>query len=133
MFVLFTEKAFGCVNMSAEEEPMQTEPTEPAATEVAVAANTANENFVVLDVAGESEESDKEDKEDKTDKDDKAVKEPKEKIVKAEPDSGKKPAVDLAIVKTETPRPRKKPKAPVVDVNSLRSKHEVCIYALLQM
>ncbi|CAG5127467.1 unnamed protein product [Candidula unifasciata] len=113
--------------MSAEEESMQTETSEPAVkVEVTASGNGGNENFVVLDVAGESEDSDKEDK---------AGKDSKEKSIKNyESDGGKKPAADQVVVKAETlssTRPRKKPKAPVVDVNSLRKrKWQLKVYPL---
>ena len=109
--------------MSAEEETVvQTNAAPEQIKQESVASTSANpnENFVVLDMAGDSEESDKEEK---------GTKESKEKSVKASTfDAVSKPAVSDSTAKpgAANPRLRKKPKAPVVDVNSLRSKYEKC-------
>ncbi|XP_005092869.1 uncharacterized protein LOC101855470 isoform X2 [Aplysia californica] len=113
--------------MSAEEDtPMQVESSDPP-KEVPASTSTAgggNENFVVLDMAGDSEDSDKE-----------GGKEAKARVQKVAPaDAGTKPAQAEAAVKVATvanPRVRKKPKAPVVDVNSLRKrKWQLKVYPL---
>ncbi|GFS01008.1 hypothetical protein ElyMa_001085300 [Elysia marginata] len=116
--------------MSAEEE---TSPQTSVAPEqikqenVASTSGSTNENFVVLDMAGDSEDSDKEEK---------GAKDSKEKTVKASTsDTVSKPAVSDSSAKPgaagANPRLRKKPKAPVVDVNSLRKrKWQLKVYPL---
>ena len=132
--------------MSAEEEetpePMKTDPkietVDPPKEPAALPENTTNnnENYVVLDtLAGESEESDKEvskeEKEDaKDDQDEQASSiKPTPKITNPDPGTEAKPAqsdtkapATATAAANATKGVRKKPKAPVVDVNSLRSK-----------
>lgn len=84
-----------------------------------------SENFVVLDMAGDSEDSDKE-----------GSREVKEKAPKtsstSDTDAPKTTSVDTSVKQVSTnPRLRKKPKAPVVDVNSLRKrKWQLKVYPL---
>lgn len=74
---------------------------------------STSENFVVLDMAGDSEDSDKDIKVEKT-----------PKASTSDADSQKVAPTNASTTKAASstnPRLRKKPKAPVVDVNSLRS------------
>ncbi|RUS74589.1 hypothetical protein EGW08_017649 [Elysia chlorotica] len=114
--------------MSTEEEKITqaSAAPEPVKQEgVSGTGGNTNENFVVLDMAGDSEDSDKEEK---------GTKENKEKPVKASTsDAVPKPAVSDPNAKptAANPRLRKKPKAPVVDVNSLRKrKWQLKVYPL---
>ncbi|GFN78349.1 hypothetical protein PoB_000485500, partial [Plakobranchus ocellatus] len=114
--------------MSAEEEVSvpTTSATEQVKQDSALGTTAnANENFVVLDMAGESEDSDKEEK---------SVRESKDKPTKpTTSDTATKPATSDSSSKLSTanPRLRKKPKAPVVDVNSLRKrKWQLKVYPL---
>lgn len=114
--------------MSAEEEipPQTAVASEQIKQESAPSTGgNPNENFVVLDTAGDSEESDKEEK---------GAKDSKEKAVKpGTSDAVLKPAASDSTAKpaAANPRLRKKPKAPVVDVNSLRKrKWQLKVYPL---
>ncbi|CAL1541036.1 unnamed protein product [Lymnaea stagnalis] len=106
-----------------EDSSMQAETIEPV--KESAGSSGANENFVVLDMAGDSEDSDK---------DDKTTKETKDKTqkVSGSDNGGKATATDSATKPgTSNTRLRKKPKAPVVDVNSLRKrKWQLKVYPL---
>lgn len=102
--------------MSSEDFSVKMETSETT-QEATSTGNPGSENFVVLDTAGELEDSER---------DDKSWKDPKDRSARNnESDSGKKSTLGDTNAKpgTTNQKLRKKPKAPVVDVNSLRSNH----------
>ncbi|KAH9519982.1 hypothetical protein Btru_071410 [Bulinus truncatus] len=111
--------------MNTEDETsMQADIVDPVKVEI-VGSGGGNENFVVLDMAGDSEDSEKEDK---------TVKDVKDKTLKnsSSDNGGKASNVDSSLkTGASNTRLRKKPKAPVVDVNSLRKrKWQLKVYPL---
>uniref|UniRef100_A0A2C9M6A5 Uncharacterized protein n=1 Tax=Biomphalaria glabrata TaxID=6526 RepID=A0A2C9M6A5_BIOGL len=107
--------------MNTEEETsMQAETVEIKKESVG-----GNENFVVLDMAGDSEDSDKDDKTVKVDTRDKSQRN------SGSDNGGKASNADSSKAGASNSRLRKKPKAPVVDVNSLRKrKWQLKVYPL---
>lgn len=115
--------------MSGEEEeaPITTEAAEAPKAEVSgnTATAVSNDNYVVLDMAGESEESDKEGGKDKDNKN------RPQKNVNLETGNKQPPADPNLKAPVAVKGVRKKPKAPVVDVNSLRKrKWQLKVYPL---